>query len=140
MYLAQYYADKQVEAYKKDMESKLNPIFEERQTQSFIDTAKSKFPDFYEYKDKVGEEIDIMSLNEPELLSDPRVYEIAYMRAKVKTLEEKSKTAFENGKKATQVKEQSKKQIVNETSKASKEEDTLPPGVTLMPEGDGIFF
>ena len=138
--LAQYMAKKQIDQYKAEFESQLQPIREERQLQHTFKSLSEKYPDIAQYAK--GMEAEVLEMaDDQDSLKDPRLYEIAYFRAKTKAMEEQSKTAFENGQRKAAETLKQKKKIVNEISKANnEEEDTLPPGITITGAGDGIFF
>jgi hypothetical protein len=139
--LAQYIASKQIEQYKKEFESQLQPLREERKLQETFKTLKEQYPDISQYTKGMESEINEMAESDPDSLSDPRLYEIAYFRAKTKAIEEQMKTAFDNGQKKAVETLQQKKKVVNETSKANIDEgDNLPPGIHITNERDGIFL
>jgi hypothetical protein len=81
---------------------------------------------------------DMVTLN-PNLKGNPQVFELAYYQAKISSLENNAKTAFENGKKSAFDSKNAKQKLNNELGKP-KTTDALPDGLTLIPEGDGIFL
>jgi hypothetical protein len=137
--LSQYIAKKQFEEYKSELDNQYRPIIEERTQNQQIAAVANEYEDFYDYSDGMTQEIDALAEKESPLLNDPNLYEIIYHRAKNRVLEEKFRTAFDNGKKSALNGVKQKKQVTNEQSKANKNEDTLPDGINIIPNGDGIF-
>lgn len=143
MKLAQYEADKKVNALKAEFEQKLNPIVTERQASQKYGTINSVYPDIAKYDASMTEEINTIIDERPELLNNPDgdvfVYELSYLRSKIKSLEEQAKTAFENGKKSALEARDSKKKINNEINNNKDNSAPLPAGITIVGQGDGIF-
>lgn len=137
--LSRYIAEKEISKYKNQVEDQISPILEERSLGDKLAYAKDKYQDFKEYTQEIREEIKNISLEDPDMLEDPKIYEIAYYRAKSKALEQKMSKAFENGKNAGAQEVQNKKKIFNEKSNANNEGDEIPPGINIIPGGDGIF-
>lgn len=138
--LARYIAQKEINNYKAQFENQLNPIIEERQQAELIKSTASKYNDFFDYNDAMTEEINLIGQTEPELLNSPILYEVAYNRAKIKDLQSKYQTAFENGKKTALDNNKAKKKVNNEMNKSNNNEDTSLEGINIIPESDGVFF
>jgi hypothetical protein len=138
--LAQYMAQKEIS---KTQQNEPDPVIQEmireRQTTQHINNLASRFPDLYDYTEPMSNIIaDMVTLN-PSLKGNPQVFEMAYYQAKISSLENNAKTAFENGKKSAFESKAAKQKVNNELGK-TKTNDALPDGITLIPEGDGIFL
>lgn len=138
--LAQYMAQKEFNAYKQELEKQVKPIVQDREQQTLIQSAANKYEDFYNYKEGMAAELETIGQEEPDLLNSPIIYEIAYQRAKIKELETKMMSAFENGKKSALQNSEAKKKINNETQKSKQNDDIDIPGLNIIPESDGVFF
>ncbi|MDK2821845.1 MAG: hypothetical protein PWP31_1810 [Clostridia bacterium] len=133
--LSSYMAKKQFEQYKQELEQQFTPIVKERETQQEVQKVAQKYPDIAEYSEGIQQEF----MKDPSLYENPNRLEIAYLRAKQTKLAEQLQTAFTNGKKAATQNISQKKKIINETSTASTDE-TIPEGLNIIEEGDGIFI
>jgi hypothetical protein len=137
--LAQYMAKKEINSRMSQVEQQVNPIIRERQTTQHINRLAQDYPDFYDYTDAMTQIIPELVANDPSLQNNPQVFEKAYYQAKIQALESNAKTAFENGKKTALEGKAAKQKVNNELGKP-KATDALPDGITLIPDGDGIFL
>lgn len=143
--LSEYLAEKKLKAYKSEQEKLIAPIIQERQNSTKVKTIESKFPDIAEYRDDIQIEIQKIIDTDPAILDDPNsdqiLVERAYYNAKINSLQSKLNSAFENGKQFASKTNQEKKTLGNEKPGSKQEtEKDLPPGLNIMPGGDGIFF
>lgn len=136
----QNYAKNMLDAQQQNFNSQYGQILKQQKFQQELGQVANRYKDFTNYDlNEVISEVDKDYAGEYRL-NDRAAYEMAYLRAKVKELEGKSKEAFTNGKKAALKRTESKKKLHNEVSNAK---STASSGNydDFMVEGDGgILF
>lgn len=134
-------AELKVQSFKQTYEQQYGNVLQKQMEVEEINKAASMYQDFYDYQNDIAAEItEIRKLN-PNYTPTANDYENAYLRSKVRALDNIKSTAFENGKKAALKAEQSKKKTFNESPNSKNQTgDTLPEGINIVGSGDGIFI
>lgn len=133
----QNYTQNMVKASTQKYES----ILKKEQFNNELGQLSSRYPDFHDYDTQsLVQQVD-QDYTGNNRLPDMAAFEVAYLRSKVQKLEDRSRAAFANGKKAGTQRRTAKKKIHNEISGSKKNSDrgSLPEGINIVSIGDGIF-